>query len=78
MRRIDHALGKIVEVADDRQVAGHVARPPVPTKLPIQLITQSSRNTANVTMPATIWFLVRLEMNRPSEMKQAPSRRRPR
>ena len=41
-------------------------------------MTQSIRNTAKVTMPATIWFLVRLEMNRPSEMKQPPSSSRPR
>ena len=49
-----------------------------PAKLPIQLMTQSSRNTANVTMPATIWFFVRLEMNSPTEMKQPPSSSRPR
>ena len=49
-----------------------------PEKLPIQVMTQSSRNTAKVTMPATIWFFVRLEMNRPTEMKQPPSSSRPR
>ena len=32
---------------------------------------------AKVTIPATIWFLVRLEMNRPSEMKQPPISSRP-
>ena len=29
-------------------------------------------------MPATIWFFVRLEMNRPTEMKQPPISSRPR
>ena len=41
-------------------------------------MTQSIRNTAKVIMPATIWFLVRLEMNRPSEMKQPPISSSPR
>ena len=46
-------------------------------KLPIQVMIQSIRNTAKVTMPATIWFFVRLEMNSPSDTKQPPNRIRP-
>ena len=43
-----------------------------PKKLEIQLITQNIKNTAKVIIPATIWFFVRLEMNRPSERKHPP------
>ena len=46
--------------------------------VPIQLITQSSRNTANVDMYATIWFRVSVEMNNPTEMKHPPTRNSPR
>ena len=49
-----------------------------PEKLPIQVMIHRNRNTAKVTMPATIWFFVRLEMNSPTEMKQPPSSSRPR
>ncbi len=49
-----------------------------PEKLPIHVMTHRNRNTAKVTMPATIWFFVRLEMSRPTEMKQPPSRSSPR
>jgi hypothetical protein len=31
-----------------------------------------------VAAAGTIWFFVRLEMNRPTEMKQPPNRNRPR
>ena len=44
---------------------------------PIQSMTQSIRNTANVIMPATIWFFVRLDTNRPAEMKHPPISSRP-
>ena len=43
-----------------------------------QSMTQSIRKTTNVTMPATIWFLVMLEMSRPTEMKQPPISNMPR
>jgi hypothetical protein len=41
-------------------------------------MTHNIRKTANVMMPATIWFFVRLEISRPTEMKHPPIRNRPR
>ena len=49
-----------------------------PADSDIQFIVQSSRSTANVTMPATIWFFVRLEMSSPIEMNDAPISSSPR
>ncbi len=49
-----------------------------PMLCPIQSITHSSRKTPKVAAPATIWFFVRLEMNRPTLMKQPPNRSSPR
>ena len=75
---VDDALGEVVEVLGDRQEADDRRARSGPTESANQLMTQSIRNTAKVTTPATIWFFVRLEMNRPSEMKQPPSSSSPR
>jgi hypothetical protein len=39
---------------------------------------QNSRNTTNVTTPATIWLLVVLEMSNPIETNDAPMSSSPR
>ena len=49
-----------------------------PAESMAQLIVQSRRNMAKVIMPATIWFFVRLEIQRPIEMNDAPIRSSPR
>ena len=46
--RVDDALREVVEVIGDRQVGRSACRRSGPTKLPIQLMTHSSRNTAKV------------------------------
>tara|TARA_B100001123_G_C15334706_1_gene1032412 strand:- start:1996 stop:2556 length:561 start_codon:yes stop_codon:yes gene_type:complete len=42
-----------------------------------QLIIQSIRNVAKVHIAAIIWFFVRLEMKRPSDMKHPPNKKIP-
>ncbi len=54
-----------------------MVRPVGPTESANQLTIHSSRNTANVRPPATIWCLVRLEISSPTERKQPPRRNRP-
>ena len=62
-------------VIDSHEVIGPIVGPAESANQPM---IHSSRNTTNVTMPATIWLLVVLEMSSPSEMNAPPISSSPR